>query len=134
VLTFWWDNRSEIRPSQSSREWKFKSDNAALISCVLFIQDMIRESGIPSGVEIGGWPLLFAPPIFIPERAISIMRNGGDNLRKSHCGTSFATPGRGPRTWYRFSSMRHQLSIHLRIGMSYLIGSINFHSRQHCNS
>jgi hypothetical protein len=53
-LTFWWDSRSEIRPSQSSREWKFKSDNATLISCMWSIQDMIRESGIPSGLEIGG--------------------------------------------------------------------------------
>jgi hypothetical protein len=57
------EGRSEIGSSQSSREWKFKSDNAALISRVLSIQDMIKESGIPSGVEIGGGPLLFAPPL-----------------------------------------------------------------------
>jgi hypothetical protein len=37
VLTFWWDNLSEIRPSQSSREWEFKSDDASLISYVLSI-------------------------------------------------------------------------------------------------
>jgi hypothetical protein len=75
-LTFWWDSRSEIRLWQSNREWEFKSDNAALISCVLSIQDMIRESGIPSGLEIGIGPLLFAPPIYdnpfkrkrVPER------------------------------------------------------------------
>jgi hypothetical protein len=62
-LNFWWDSGSEIQLSQSSREWKFKSDNAALISCVLSIQDMIREPRIPSDLEIGGGPLLFAPPI-----------------------------------------------------------------------
>jgi hypothetical protein len=63
VLTFWQDGRSEIRPSQSSREWEFKSDDAGLIRYVLSIQDAIRESGIPSGLEIGGGPLLFALPI-----------------------------------------------------------------------
>jgi hypothetical protein len=66
-LTFWWDRRSEIQLSQSSREWKFKSDNAALISCVLSIQDMITESGIPSGLEIGGGVITFCTPYILTD-------------------------------------------------------------------
>jgi hypothetical protein len=62
-LTFWWDGRSEIRVWPSNRERKFRSDNAALIGCVFSLQNMIRESGIPSGLEIGWRSLLFAPPI-----------------------------------------------------------------------
>jgi hypothetical protein len=51
------------RRSRSSREWEFKSNDAPFISCVLSIQDMIRESRILSGLEIGGGSLLFAPSI-----------------------------------------------------------------------
>jgi hypothetical protein len=52
ILTFWWNGWSEIRVWELSREREFRSGDGDLIGCVLSIHVMIRDSVIPSGLEI----------------------------------------------------------------------------------